>query len=334
MSEPQSNTSQLTVSELKLGQNVLIVGSEAYLIDKKLEEIKAVLRNRENVDVIVVYGDEVKAAALGEILDTFTIFSSAKLVILKAAEKLSKKELEVLSEYYDNPGDNQSVVVVTEKTDTRFTAWKKISSNSMRINCDPPRYASDIKNWLVQELQKSGLRMDARGQQEFINRIELDYYWAANELTKLAILAGEARLITENHVLTSLNSTRAGTMIDFYRALGKRDIRNTLASIEKMLSADWEPLQVFFQFHKFYSIIWKILLLKQKHLTDNEISAKHLMDIYLNQRKEFLDFSKAYTLSSIEKIMGILLMTDARLKSISVSDALILDTCAMEILKA
>ena len=226
------------------------------------------------------------------------------------------------------------MVVVTEKTDIRFSAWKKISAHAQRINCDPPRYSSDIKNWLVRELQRQNLRMDAVGQQEFIDRIELDYYWAANELAKLSILAGESRSISSRQVLSSLNTSRSGTISDFYRSLGRRDPKSTLASIEKMLAVDWEPLQVFFQIHKFYTIIWKILLLKAKHITESEISAKHLMDLFTNQRKEFVDFSRGYTLRSIERIMAILLETDAKLKTTTASDILILETCAITILEA
>ncbi|MDD3869857.1 MAG: hypothetical protein PHN58_05355 [Candidatus Cloacimonetes bacterium] len=104
--------------------------------------------------------------------------------------------------------------------------------------------------------------------------------------------------------------------------------------MEKMLNANWEFLQIFFQFTKFYNNIWHILLLKKAHISDNEIVSKHLSDIYPNQRKEFLELSRSYNLASLEKIFTILLETDQQFK-LSVADSqILLITCLIRVMEA
>jgi DNA polymerase III delta subunit len=322
------------ISDVRLGKSYLLTGSDTYLIDKVLDRLRATLKKTDAVDTTIVYGDEVKSAVLAEHLDTFSIFSSAKLIIIRNAEKMDKKELDTLAEYYDSPSDIQAIAIVTEKIDARFASWKKIKTSSLQVVCDPPRYSGDIRSWLSTECKKISKNMSPKAIEEFINRIELDYYNAANELNKLDLLSIGRSTITDKDVLKSLGTSRTGTLIDFYRAMGKKQLKPALEAMDKMLFADWEPLQVFFHFNKFFLIIWRILLLRQAHISDNEITQKHLGDIFQTQKREFMDFSKNYSVASIETIFGILLETDAQFKLSAAEANILLCNCLIRMLEA
>lgn len=326
----------LEASNLKfrLGQNFLLVGSDAFLTDTVTKQIKSQLRIANEIDITIVYADEAKSGELAEHLDTFTIFSSDKLVILKNCELFHKKELEVLASYFDAPSDAQSVIITAEKIDARLSTWKKILSGTVRINCDPPRYGGEIRAWLVAELKRMGKSMSPKAIEEFSSRIELDYFSAANELVKIDLLAQDRRSFNEADVMASLGTTRTGTLIDFFRALGKRKAKPAIEAVELMLAADWEPLQVFFQLYKFYSVLYKIVLLRKNHISDSEISSKHIMEVYLSQRKEYLEFARAYSISALEAIMVILLDTDSKLKSSNVEKNLQLGLSILALMEA
>jgi len=322
--------------KVKLGQNFLLAGSDAFLIDRVIGNIRNQLKQHDDVDLSIVYADEVKnkAGELAEHLDTFTIFSSNKLIVLKNAEQLNKKELEVLADYCQSPAESQSLVLTVEKFDARLAAWKKISAACVRINCDPPRWGGEIRAWLISELKRIGKNMSPKGIEEFSSRVELDYYSAANCLDKILLLVNDRKSINEADVLASLGTTRTGTLIDFYRALGKRNNKATIEAVEKMLNADWEPLQVFFQLYRFFLILYRVQLLRKKHLSDSEISNKHLGEIFTSQRKEYLDFAAAYSISALESIISILLDTDSKLKSSSIDKNMQLVLAIISILEA
>jgi DNA polymerase III subunit delta len=324
-----------SIPAFSLGQNFLLVGSDSYLIDTVIGQIKDQLKAKTELDITVVYADEVKnkAGELAEHLDTFTIFSSDKLVIVKNCEQLLKKELEVLSAHFDAPAETQSLIVVVEKFDARLATWKKVVAGSLRINCDPPKWGSEIRNWLMTELRRMGKTMSPKAIEEFSSRIDLDYFSAANELLKLDLLAGDRKSISEADVVASLGTTRPGTKIDFLRALGKKNPKAAIEAVELMLDADWEPLQVFFQIYSFYLAIYKINLLRKKHISDSEISAKHLPDIFFNQRKEYLDFARAYSCTALETIIQILLDTDTKLKSSTIEKNTQLNLAILAILE-
>jgi len=315
-------------SMIGMGLCYLIVGTDAWLCDSVLDPIRSELTRRFGVDTVHIYGDEVKVLQLMDVLDTFSIFSTQKLVILRNAESLKVAEQKVLAEYVSNPSDTQVLVIMATKVDSRLAGWKSIKSGCLEVKCDPPRSAYNLKPWLSSELSKAGRQMDTPATELFLSKVELDFASASNELQKLFLLSGGKR-IGVNNVERSVGTSRVGTLADFYRALGKRDIKAALLTVQRMLDSDWEALQVFFQFTKFYSIIHKILALRKNHLTLAEITAKHLNDLYTEQRQIFLDGSANYTLNDLRHVNSILLETDSALKLSVAPASTLLELCAI-----
>lgn len=321
-----------SASMIGMGKCYLLMGTDAWLIDSVIDPIRAKLKKDFGVDLVTVYGDEVKAAQLNDVLDTLSIFSTQKLVILRNAEALRTAEQKVLANYVSSSSSTQSLIIVAAKADFRLSTWKQVRQGSLEITCDPPRGAWQLKQWLEGILHKTGIQMESGAQDLFLARIELDYANAFSELQKLSLLAGKGKRIGIADVERSVRTSRVGTMADFYRALGRRDLKSTLATVERMLDSEWEPLQIFFQFTKFYGLIHKILSLKKGHLSPAEISAKHLPELFQDQRKEFLSFSEKYSLASFREIFAILLETDSGLKLSQASGITLLELCAIRIM--
>lgn len=319
-------------SVIKLGTSFLLLGTDAYLVDQVGDEIRKILKERFGADIIILYGDEIKLAELNDYLDGFSIFSSAKLLMIKNAEALKKKELQVVAEYFSDPAENQSLLIIAEKVDLRTSGWKKIKDSCVLVTCDPPKYSGLLRPWVEKKLRTYGMSMDSKAIETFCSRIELDYANANNELVKLVILNPNTKQIKEADVMRSIGSSRVGTQIDFYRAMGTRNAKNCIELLERMLISEWEPLQVFFQINKFFGVIWRILLLKKNHITPDEIIKTHLAEIFQSQRQEYVNFSNNYSLQSLESIFSILLETDARIKLSAAQPEVLLEMCLLEIL--
>lgn len=319
---------------IRLGTSWLLSGGDAYLSDLVLDAIRTKLKKTDDIDLFIIYGDDVSASELYDQLDTLSIFSRAKLLIIRNAHKLGKKELEALEAYFQSPSEIQSVALVVDKVDSSLSAWKTIKAGCTTILCEPPRYGGALRAWLDKTLNTMNKSMTFKARDEFINRVELDYAYAANELIKLDILTGNRHAINEQDVLKSLGTTRTGAVIDFYRALGKRQTKEALIAVDKMLMSDWEPLQVFFHYTKFYTILWRIQVLKKAHFSEAEIISKHLTDVYQTQRREFVEFAKSFSLESLETIFPLLLDTDAQLKLSMAEPNILLTACLIKILAA
>lgn len=327
------NALETDKTDFSLGTNYLLLGTDVFLADMVTASIRTKLSSKHSIDLVIIYGDDVKAAQLNDLLDAYSIFSSEKLVLIKNAEALAKKELDSLATYFSNPSENQSVVVQSEKIDARLSGWKKIKESCQNILCDPPNYGGSLKPWINKVLAEMGKSMNSQALDTFTARVELDYASTYNELQKLSLLTYTKKTISESDVIRSIGSSRVGTMIDFYRALGARQTKKCLDLVSRMLASEWASLQVFFQICKFYGIIIQILLLKKHNVSAAEITKNHLREVFQSQRQEFVKFSENYKLSQVWNIYTILLDTDAKIKLSQGSDALLLTQCLIKVME-
>ncbi len=317
---------------VSLGQNYLLLGTDAWQSDYVLRIIQSELKQQQDIETINLYGDDIQRTELGEVLDTYSIFASSKLIVIRNAEMLKAADQQALTAYFKDTSEIQSLVLHASKIDKRLSVWKAVRQSSLEIVCDPPRSHYDLQKWLDFVLKQKGKQMDASARSAFLARVELDYAIAYNELEKLLLMSKDRYSVGAKDVERSLGTSRVGTMIDFYRALGRRDLPECLKTINRMLDSDWEGLQVFFQFNKFYNSIHNILALKANKISDTEIANKHLGDLFPTQRQEFIQFSKSYTLKQMRCIIRILLETDSQFKLSMSTPHTLLELCAIRIM--
>lgn len=322
-----------TPQGVELGQNFLLLGEDAWLVDRISDQIRIKFKQIAAAELVIIYGDEVKIAELNDLLDSYSIFSSAKLILFRNADMLKKPELDCLAEYLQDPSDVQSVIVMADRIDARVAGWKKIKDSCQIVTCDPPKWGSQLGPWLNQELETLGKSMSSKARELFMSRVELDFANASNELHKLALLAGDRKQITEQDVLRAVGVSRVGTQIDFYRSLGNRQTRQCMELLEKMLASEWASLQVLSLIIRFYLTIYNILLLRKNHISPSEISRSHLMEVFQSQRQEFLRFAENYSLSQMPGIFATLLETDSQIKLSAASDSVLLTACIVKLLE-
>jgi len=315
---------QFNPSTISLGNNYLLVGGDPYLTDMVSDMIRHKLRDKYQIDLIIMYGDEAKAAQINDLLDTLSIFSSSKLILFRNADLMGKKEMECLSNYFDAPSEQQTVVITAEKIDTKLSAWKHIRDNCMVVTCDPPRYGKAMSSWLNKELARQGKSMSPKTKDLFLERIELDYADAANKLQKLVLLTGANKQISELDVMNSIGSSRAGTQVDFFRSLGNRDTRKCIELLNRMLASEWEPLQVLSLVTRFYNVVYRVLILMQNRVSIAEIKARYLKYVYQSQEQTYINAASSYRFEDMVSVFEALLETDARLKSSAGSPEVIL----------
>jgi len=182
-----------------------------------------------------------------------------------------------------------------------------------------------MRAWLDQQLGEAGKSMETNAKQAFLQKVELDFSTACNELEKLFIYTSDKSIIKESDVQTTLATARAGTLTDFYKALGARELNKLLPQIEEMLADDWEPVQINANLFRFFHTLWRIQACRRKHLTDREISEHHLSDIFPSVRKYYFDYVAVYPYQELHSIFQLLLQLDSQLKLTAAEPAVLFD---------
>ncbi len=331
-------------STLKPQPAYLIIGKDAYLAEKVYATIKLFIKkSMPAYELITLYGDELAVSEISEYLDSYSIFSENRLIVIKNADRLGeedknrkqpekqKRMLELLSDYLKQPEPTQVIILMAESVDGRLAGWKAVKDACLCIESEPIRHAGHMKSWLESTLREHGKSMDLKAKNLFLEKVELDFCAAENEMEKLFVYIGDRKNITEKDVNATLPISRTGTISDFYKALGSRNTQDVLAKMLDMLANDWKDLQILSNIIRFFMSIWKIHALRAKHITENEILKSHLNDIFETQRNDYLAYARKYNPTELPGIFKTLLETDAQIKLSKAESETLMTLCILKI---
>jgi DNA polymerase-3 subunit delta len=160
-----------------------LVGEDVFLQLQMLRELLALAP--EGVQRIDADGETAELADVLDELRSFAMFSSAKMVIVRASDTFISRFRESLEKYVASPADNSTLVlrVAALRKDTRI--YKLIASHGQVHDCTPP---NDVVRWIIDRAkhahqlsigpEPAGVLADLVG--EDLGRLD-------NELAKLAL---------------------------------------------------------------------------------------------------------------------------------------------------
>ncbi len=322
----------------------LVIGIDGFMTEKICQGIRSIVKRQLSpLETLTLYGDELLLSDLYDHLEGYSIFAENRLILIKNAHRLGEENkfrknperqkviLGAIAQYLSDPEPGHVLVLLAEAADGRVAEWKKVRDQCQVIVCEAIRWGNEMRHWLERSLRLQNKTMVERAKILFLEKVELDFYTAENELEKLLIFVGERSAITEQDVNVTLPTSRMGPMSDFYRALGNRDADKVTARILDMLENEWADLQILAVLFRFFLALWKIQALRSKHITPAEILKSHLKDLFEKQRKDYLAYASQYSPDEIAGVFRTILETDSAIKLTKADPATLMTVCAVKI---
>jgi len=231
--------SRLNGSLQALPKVVLINGNEALLIEEALDEARAIFKQAgfdERIKHQMEAGfDWSEITGAGQAM---SLFSERRLVELRIPNKLGAPGTKAITEYCNNPSEDDVLLVIMPALDKRQRAAKWVqaidSIGGWVVDCyeiSPQQFP----NWIRQRLQSRALRVEGGVVEMLCEQLEGNVMAAAQEIDKLQVLAKDGAvtlsLLTESLADQARFDVYALTDVclsgDFNRALR---IKNRLKS--------------------------------------------------------------------------------------------------------
>lgn len=220
-----------------------VFGDEAYL----KSEVLATLRRQ------VLSGDEDgfslttftgKEAQLREVLDslsTVSLFGNGRrLVIVEEADPFVTEYRAQLEDYMARPA--KGVLVLDAKTwpgNTRLA--KAVAAGGLTIECKTPA-ERQLKTWLAQRAKAVyQVRLDAAAADMLLELVPPELGILVQEVSKLALMAGERRVIDVALVRENVGGWRARTTWDMIDAATDGRAAAALAQLGRLIAAGEKP---------------------------------------------------------------------------------------------
>jgi DNA polymerase III subunit delta len=236
----------------------LIVGEEDLLRDSALATLKSkVLGDGGEFNYDFFYGDDARGADIRNCASEMPVFAERRLVVVKAAEKLSAKESEALLDYLKDPAETTTLVFVSQKLDGRLKFSQTLARTAITIDCSPLREAQ-LTPWIMRDAERLGIRLENQAGQLLKEVSEGSLYGVRRELEKLSSYVPPDRMATaaDVHVLRGMEP--GASVFDLTLAIAEGNRGQALSILARNLEAGEAPLRILGSLAWQYRRLWKV----------------------------------------------------------------------------
>lgn len=299
-------------NQLKTGQlkNVyLLSGEERFLADYYSGEIKkAVLGDDRDGLNLIRFEGKTEVGRIVDACDTFPVFSSKKLVIVKnsnllGARKKSARERddeedntsqeeedggasteteqegvdsgnksqEILKQYIPNILESTCLIFIEDNIDKRLGPYKAIQKSGLHVHFGRQN-PDELVNWVIRGFRQGGKTINPDAAQYLVSISDPDMYALKNEIAKITMYTGDRATVDRNDVRAVATVTIKSVIFDLMDAVAGRDSAKALVFLDDMLSLKEPEQKILAMISKQTGEILKLKTLIDRHFSSDRIS--------------------------------------------------------------
>jgi DNA polymerase-3 subunit delta len=292
-------------------------GDEDYFIDEVMEyaEKKILSESEVGFNQTIFYGKDANWADIVNACRRYPMFADRQVVLLKEAQQM--KDVEKLEAYVENPLPSTILVVSYKgKTLDGRQKFSKLIKKKGEVFLSKKMYENQLPGWINNYLAEIGFTIKPKAMSLLVEHIGNDLSRIVNEIEKLSLNLGAAKIITEDDIEKFIGISKEYNIFELQNALSKKDQAKAIRIIQ-YFEANPKAVPIQLILPSLYSYFSKILSLYQMH-DKSERSIKPLFNYNPALTDQVLHTLKNYSFLEMEQV--ILLLHDANLKSIGIGN--------------
>lgn len=293
-------------------------GEETYFTDKitDLLEEKVVSKAESSFNKTLMYGSDTNAQKLLTECRSFPVMANRRLVVLREAQAMSKKETEKLVDYLKKPVPSTVLVMAFKGKEGALgkAAATAVTSGGGVDFIQKKMYDKDVKAWLASLIANRGIQADPGVADIFVDNLGTNLHFIENELDKLLIFleATNQTKLTKPMVFDAINVDKEFNVFELVGALCARDTMRAYMITDKLTrNTKINPpvITVSALFRMFHTLS----LIYAKQLTDVN-SIKDGLGVNYYAAQDYAQARKHYPLAVTYRNLALVQETDLMLK--------------------
>ncbi len=300
-----------------------LYGEETYFTDKLIHLIDehVLSQGERDFNAEIFYGGE---CSIGQILNackSFPLMADRRLVIVKEAQSLGKKEWEKMLSYFQKPSKTTVLALGFKGKEGKLdkAAMKAIEANGVSVE-SKRMYDKDIRNWTTLHIADSGYEAEAGVVDVIVDYLGTNLGFIENELDKIFIVlsAHKQKKITKGLVYEMINIDKEFNVFELRKALSKKDVyQSQMIAYRLAATSKQNPLIVIIS--TLFRFFDNLLILFSKKAIDvksiqTEIGANWF------EAQDYAEARKRYNIGAVQRNIQYLLEADLTLKGMIPSD--------------
>jgi DNA polymerase-3 subunit delta len=315
------------------GQSYLFTGPELGEREDAIQNIKQSLTKMYGTapEEQSFYAGETSVSEMVSFLRNGSLFSDARLIIIKNVEQIRKKEdVELLAAYIEKSQENTTLICTSDE----ISVDKKLEQSFPRENKHIfwELFENRKSEWVASFFKREGFTITADGIEAILELVENNTDALRKECSRLVLFLNKECSITEEEVEQCLSHTREESAFTLFSYIAQKDLSKSLEVLHTLLDSKQSS-------HVILSgLIWCFRKLQEYEwlLSTSSATEVELKKIGLASKKALKDYiqaSKKYSKEDIDRALKHLAECDLEIRaSSSVLEYLLMEICIYRII--
>jgi DNA polymerase-3 subunit delta len=221
------------------GKCFLFLGPEIGEKQDAINDIRQQLSKKSLPEEISFYAGETPISDIVAVLQNSSLFSENRLIFIKNAEVLKKKEdFESLVSYMENPQDNTTLIVMSEATALAKALEAPVPAPAKRIFWE--LFENRKVEWVHSFFTRAGYRISKDGVETILELVENNTDALKRECSRLMQFLGKKEISGED-VEKWLSHTKEESAFTLFSRISEGDLAKSLTSLHTLLMAKESP---------------------------------------------------------------------------------------------
>jgi DNA polymerase-3 subunit delta len=181
------------------------------------------------------YAGETAVSEMVSVLRNGSLFADARLIFIKSAELLKKKdEVELLASYMASPQDDTTLILISDNTGLD-KALEKETGKGKRIFWE--LFENKKTEWVANFFRREGFRIDDAGIEAILELVENNTDSLRRECSRLMLFLGKGTVVGEAEVEKWLSHTREESAFTLFTRIACGDLNRSVEILHTLLAA-------------------------------------------------------------------------------------------------
>lgn len=315
--------------------NYLLHGNEKYLINEKINKIILDFEdeNEEKSELLII-DDETSLLELKHHLTYNSLFTSAKVIVIKEPFWLKKKSrksgqnrqaLEIFQEYFAQGVLGQVLIVTSAELNDNSPIVKLFKKNAEII---PHKSMGEkaLEKWLVSKLEEKGLRAESRALAHLLASGQ-DLYYLDNLLEKFA-LEGTTN-ITIQRLQAELDLINDANIFNLTDALISKKVKRSIEVLHHLIEEGSTPYSLIGMINNQFIAFAKVKAALEKGYNNAQIEKETALHAFVVRK--MLKHTGGTSWDEVWHIFALLLDADLKIKTTSFDNTILLESLVVNI---
>jgi len=231
---------------MKLERIVLFLGPEIGEKADAISDIRSKLTKEfgSEPETHSFYAGETETTEIVSVLRNASLFSDARLILIKNAEQLKKKEdIELLTGYIKAPEENTSLILISDEISIDKTIESAVTANAKKIFWE--LFENRKQQWIRAYFTRAGYSIDEDAIENILELVENNTEALRRECSHLLLFTKDTKHISAELVEQCLSHTREESAFTLFSRICEGNPTKSLETLHTLLSAKQSPQAIF-----------------------------------------------------------------------------------------